>query len=101
MEEAHDLGSSMEEADTRMVLYAHHVEKSQEYQAVVIAADDTDVLVLALGLANSISLHMYQNQVHQEVLLIWIYLLCQNVLPQIFVMRCRTSLHAFKCCDQE
>ena len=43
-----------------MFLNADHVAKSGGYQAIVITADDTDVLVLSLGLRESISVPMYQ-----------------------------------------
>ena len=55
--EVHDLE---EEANMRMFLHAYLVAKSNNYEAVVLTADDTDVLVLALGLATSIPLPIYQ-----------------------------------------
>ncbi len=58
--EVGELQSSQEEADTRIFLHADLVSQSGAYEAVVITADDTDVLVLALGLAKVIPLPMYQ-----------------------------------------
>ena len=50
-----------EEADMRMILHAYHVAKSNNaYETVVLTADCTDVLVLALGLAKSVPLLIYQ-----------------------------------------
>ena len=42
------LKSSQEEADTRMLLHALHAAESG-FKAVIITADNTDVLVLSLG----------------------------------------------------
>ena len=54
-----DLKSSQEEADTRMLLHAFLAGKSG-YKAVVIIAEDTDVLILCLGFSKDISCPIYQ-----------------------------------------
>ena len=54
-----ELESSHEEADTRLLLHALHAAESG-YKSVIITADDTDVLVLCLGLSNNIPCPIYQ-----------------------------------------
>ena len=49
-----DPKSSQEDADTRMLLHAPHAGKSG-YKAVVINAENTDVLILCLGFSKDIS----------------------------------------------
>lgn len=48
-----ELKSSQEEADNRMVLHALHAEESG-YKAVVITAEDADVMMLCLGFSSSV-----------------------------------------------
>ena len=82
-EEAHDLGSWQEEADARMFLHAHHVAESQEYQAVVIVADDYQTWIIKL-LFHWLCI---KSQVHQESkVYLYGYICCQNVLAKLFVM---------------
>jgi len=52
------LRSSQEQADTRLLLHALHTAESG-YKSVV-TAEDTDVLVLCLGMCNKIRRCMYQ-----------------------------------------
>jgi len=59
-DEAKELESSQEEADTRLLLHALHAAESGKYKAIVITAEDTDVLVLCLGVSNNIHCPMYQ-----------------------------------------
>jgi len=55
------LRSSQEEADTRLLLHALHAAESGYKSAVVTAtAEDTDVLVLCLGMCDKIPCCMYQ-----------------------------------------
>ena len=58
--EAKELESSQEEADTRLLLHALHVAESGKYKAIVITAEDTNVLILCLGVNNNIHCPMYQ-----------------------------------------
>jgi len=58
MKEA-QLNSSHEEADTRLLLHALQAAESGS-RAVVINAEDTDVLILCLGLSSNISCSLYQ-----------------------------------------
>ena len=47
-EEVTELKSTQEEADTRMLLHTFHAANAG-YKAIIITADDTDVLVIVLG----------------------------------------------------
>lgn len=58
-EEVSELRSSQEEADTRLLLHALHAAESG-YKSVVVTAEDTDVLVLCLGMCKKIPCRMYQ-----------------------------------------
>jgi len=58
--EAKELESSQEEADTRLLLHALHVAESGKYKAIVITAEDTNVLILCLGVNNNIHCPMYR-----------------------------------------
>lgn len=58
-EEAAELRSSQEEADTRLLLHALHAAESG-YKSVIISAEDTDVMVLSLGMCDKIPSHMFQ-----------------------------------------
>ena len=55
-EEVCELKSTHEEADTRVLLHA----AKNGYKAVVITAEDTDILVLALGFSQTIPCQLYQ-----------------------------------------
>ncbi|KAK5859272.1 hypothetical protein PBY51_003352 [Eleginops maclovinus] len=59
LEEVTELASTQEEADTRILLHALHAAESG-YKAVVIVAEDTDVLVLCLGFHKNICCPIYQ-----------------------------------------
>ena len=54
-----DLKSSQEEADTRILLLALHAAESG-YQSIIITAEDTDVMVLSLGMCHKIPSHLFQ-----------------------------------------
>ncbi|KAJ8414978.1 hypothetical protein AAFF_G00025010 [Aldrovandia affinis] len=54
------LQSNQEEADTRMILHAAHAAE-EGYSAVVVTADDTDVLLLCLAFSADISCPLFQN----------------------------------------
>jgi len=58
-EEVAELKSTQEEADTRMLLHALHAAEAG-YKAVVITAEDTDVLVLCLAFNKDIPCPVYQ-----------------------------------------
>ena len=51
---------TMTKTDTRILLHSQHAA-DRGYQAVVIAADDTDILVIALSLAHVLS---FSEEVH-------------------------------------
>ena len=48
-----ELFCNHEEADTRLIFHAKHI--SQTYKKIIIHTPDTDVLLIALGLANKIN----------------------------------------------
>ena len=58
-EEVTELRSCQEEADTRMLLHSLHAAQSS-YKAVIITAEDTDVLFLCLGFSKHIPCPVYQ-----------------------------------------
>ena len=58
-EEATELKSSQEEADTHLLLHALHAAECG-YKSVVITAEDTDILILCLGVSNIIPCPLYQ-----------------------------------------
>ncbi|KAJ8389319.1 hypothetical protein AAFF_G00121840 [Aldrovandia affinis] len=58
--EVASLQSNQEEADTRMILNAAHAAE-EGYSAVVVTADDTDVLLLCLAFSADISCPLFQN----------------------------------------
>ena len=53
------LQSIQEETDTRIILHAAHAAE-EGYSAVVVATDDTDVLVLCLAFSSDISCGIFQ-----------------------------------------
>ena len=55
------LHSNQEEADTRIILHAAHAA-DEGYSAVIITADDTDVLVLCLAFSSVISCPLFQKR---------------------------------------
>lgn len=55
--EVHDLETTQEEADTRLMLHAAHVAKYSS--DLVIKSPDTDVFVLALAFCSHIDGHLY------------------------------------------
>jgi len=63
--EVEGLQSNQEEADTRIILHAAHAAK-EGYSAVVVAADDTDVLVLCLAFFADISCLLFQKKMEQR-----------------------------------
>ena len=58
-EEVHELKSTQEEADTRMLLHALHASEVG-YKTIVISAEDTDVLILSLAFKKDISATLFQ-----------------------------------------
>ena len=53
------LSSNQEEADTRIILHAAHAAE-EGYRAVVVTAEDTDVMFLCLALSPDISCPLFQ-----------------------------------------
>ncbi|KAI8484452.1 hypothetical protein Bbelb_377230 [Branchiostoma belcheri] len=56
--EVEELHCSHERADTRLLLHANHAARSSN--AVIINAEDTDVMVIALSVAKQIPCKVYQ-----------------------------------------
>ena len=54
-----ELTSNHEEADTRILLHAYHASR-RGFKSVVITADDTDILILALAKCATVQCRMYQ-----------------------------------------
>ena len=59
--EVHELSSSQEEADTRVLLHAKHASDNG-YSNVFIVSEDTDVFVLCLSFAKDIPSRLYQKR---------------------------------------
>lgn len=57
-EEVLELRSSQEEADTRL-LHAFHASQSG-YRSLIVTAEDTDEIVLCIGMFDNIPCQMYQ-----------------------------------------
>lgn len=96
-EEFSDLKSSQEEADTRMLLHALHAAESG-YKAVIITAEDTDVLVLCVGFVKDIPCLVYQKSGTQNRT----RFLDINKLGQSLgnsVCHSLVGMHAFTGCD--
>ena len=89
-----ELKSSQEEADTRMLLHALHAGKSG-YKAVVINAEDTEVLILCLGFSKDTSCPIYQKcgTQNQTRFLVMVHSLGDSVCDVLF------GVHAYTGCD--
>ena len=61
-EKVRELKSTQEEADTHMLLHTLHAA-NEGYKAIVITADDTDILVICLGLNSYFSCPIYTRSV--------------------------------------
>ena len=59
VEEVPDLGSSQEEADTRLLFHPAHAAQNG-HQTVVITSEDTDVLVLLLAFSRALNTILLQ-----------------------------------------
>ena len=55
--EVHSLFTTQEEADTRKLLHAKHA--SEESGSIIIASEDTDVLIICLSVARNFPCHLY------------------------------------------
>ena len=92
-----ELRCDHEEADTRIFLHAQHAA-SNGYKSIIIAADDTDVLMIALGPAHIIGCQMYQRKrtsVHGH------YIDVGRVANRHSIDLCSSliGIHAFTGCD--
>ena len=56
-----ELASDHEEADTRVLLHSMHAA-NQGYKAVIITADDTDILIMALSLGHILKCNIFQRR---------------------------------------
>ncbi|KAI8521965.1 hypothetical protein Bbelb_017190 [Branchiostoma belcheri] len=90
--EVEELHCSHEEADTRLLLHANHAAKSSK--AVIISAEDTDVLVIALSNTKQIPCRVYQKTRRG---LVDVDNLAQTIGEG--VCRALPALHAFTGCD--
>ena len=92
-----ELGSTQEEADTRLLLHAHHAARTG-FDHVVISADDTDVFVLCLAFKNFIQSALYLKRGTQARTR---YIDITHVVQHHGSALCRSlpGLHAFTGCD--
>ncbi len=91
------LKSTHEEADTRLFLHALHAANAGS-QAVIITAEDTDIMVLCLAFQKGIPCHIYQKRSKQNrVQFVDITKLASSIGNNI----CDSliGLHAFTGCD--
>ena len=80
-----------------MLLHALHAAESG-YKAVIITSDDTDVLVLALGLSKGIQCQIYQKcGTQSQTRFLNITKLCQSLGGSI--SGALIGMHAFTGCD--
>ena len=92
-----ELKSTQEEADTRMLLHAFHAANAG-YKAIIITADDTDVLVICLGLNSNFPCPIYQKRGTQNcVRFLDIGKLARAIGKSI--CNAVVGLHAFTGCD--
>ena len=92
-----NLDSSQEEADTRLLLHAAHVARSQ-FVTVIIVSEDTDVLVLCLAFKSFIPSSMFiKCSSHARVK----YLDVSRMVGEIGASTCKAlpGFHAFTGCD--
>jgi hypothetical protein len=91
------LQSSQEEADTRMLLHAKHAAQAG-CKSVIIASEDTDVLVLCLALASQIPCSIYQKHGTKTKMQ---YLDIDKIANSLGASVCNALLgmHAFTGCD--
>ncbi|KAL7386837.1 hypothetical protein ABVT39_014532 [Epinephelus coioides] len=89
------LQSNQEEADTRIILHAAHAAK-EGYSAVVVAADDTDVLVLCLAFSADISCPLFQKNMEQRT---GLGILISPSYVRGWEIVSVTGMHAFTGCD--
>ena len=96
VEEVEELHTTQEEADTRMLLHSKHA--SEAYGAVIIVAEDTDVLVLCLAYCHNISTKMYiKCGIQTRMRIIDVTKLGASLNPS--VCKALLGLHAFTGCD--
>ncbi len=57
--EVEEIRSNQEEADTRLILHALHASKTGS-QAVIVTAEDTDVMIICLAFSRNIQCGLYQ-----------------------------------------
>ena len=96
-EEVTELKSTQEEADTRMLLHAFHAANAG-CKAIIITADDTDVLVICLGLNSNFPYPIYQKRGTQNLVrFLDIGKLARAIAKSI--CNAVVGLHAFTGCD--
>ena len=95
--EVAELQSNQEEADTRIILHAAHAA-GVGYSAVVVTADDTDVIVLCLAFSPDISCPLFQKcGTNNRVRYIDINKLRQGLIYD--VCNSLIGMHAYTGCD--
>ena len=97
MQEAIELSSGQEEADTRLLLHAKHAA-TPHVKAVLISSEDTDVRILCISFAHAIPVPIYQRCVSQRQARYVDISKIAGVLGQE-VSKALIRLHAFTGCD--
>lgn len=95
--EVDDLKCSHEEADTRLLLHAHHAAESG-YKSVLLIAEDTDVMILCLAFSRNIDCQMHMRcGTKNRSRLISINKIAASLGHD--VCKALVGLHAFTGCD--
>jgi len=97
VEAVHDLCSSHEEADTRLLLHASHAA-SNRMHTVVVVADDTAVLILLIAFAHCMTAEVYMKSGSAGNAKVYCITNVSKSLNQA-VCGALPGLHAFTGCD--
>ena len=91
-----ELMSSQEEADTRLLLHASHA--AQNYDTLIIASEDTDVLVIALGVQQTIQCKLYLQRAMQNTIR---FFHIEEIASSLGAEICSSliGMHSFTGCD--
>ena len=95
--EVKELCSTQEEADTRMLLHAHHIA-DHKYQSVIISSMDTDVRILCIAFCKDISVPMYQKS-GTDTRTTFVDIRAAAAALGVNMCRSLVGLHSFTGCD--
>ncbi len=54
------LSCSHEEADTRILVHANHINNTNNYESIIVTSEDTDVRILLIAFSDMIQMPMFQ-----------------------------------------